>query len=186
MAHSDSVQITNQIHKKEDLNLEDNGVTKKEPGAFRTISEVADEIHVPQHVLRFWETRFPQLQPVKRSGGRRYYRVEDVVLLKYISELLYIQGYTIKGVQRLLTDDLLKTDQKENLDVKKDPSVPDTKDATEKQSDPDVTQENILQDSASDTQEELERLRKENLMLIDSLKGILVELQELRKIIADT
>lgn len=77
---------------------------RKAPTAFRTISEVADELHIPQHVLRFWETKFPQLAPLKRGGGRRYYRPEDVELLRQISDLLYIQGYTIKGVQRLLRD----------------------------------------------------------------------------------
>lgn len=77
---------------------------RKAPTAFRTISEVADELHIPQHVLRFWETKFPQLAPLKRGGGRRYYRPEDVDLLRRISDLLYIQGYTIKGVQRLLRD----------------------------------------------------------------------------------
>jgi DNA-binding transcriptional MerR regulator len=77
---------------------------KKAPNAFRTISEVADELHIPQHVLRFWETKFPQVKPLKRGGGRRYYRPEDIALLRRISDLLYIQGYTIKGVQRLLRE----------------------------------------------------------------------------------
>jgi DNA-binding transcriptional MerR regulator len=78
--------------------------TKKAPNAFRTISEVADELHIPQHVLRFWETKFPQVKPLKRGGGRRYYRPDDIALLRRISDLLYTQGYTIKGVQRLLRD----------------------------------------------------------------------------------
>ncbi|MCQ8241345.1 MerR family transcriptional regulator [Rhizosaccharibacter radicis] len=77
---------------------------KKAPSAFRTISEVADELHIPQHVLRFWETRFPQVRPLKRGGGRRYYRPDDIELLRRIAHLLYIQGYTIKGVQRLLRE----------------------------------------------------------------------------------
>src|ERR1700728_804568 len=77
---------------------------KKAPNAFRTISEVADDLHIPQHVLRFWETKFPQVNPLKRGGGRRYYRPDDIVLLRRIADLLYIQGYTIKGVQRLLRD----------------------------------------------------------------------------------
>src|SRR5271163_5235641 len=75
---------------------------RKTADAFRTISEVADELHVPQHVLRFWETKFPQVRPLKRGGGRRYYRPEDVLLLRRVGDLLYTQGYTIKGVQRLL------------------------------------------------------------------------------------
>ena len=77
---------------------------RKAPNAFRTISEVADDLHIPQHVLRFWETKFPQVKPLKRGGGRRYYRPDDIALLRRISDLLYTQGYTIKGVQRLLRD----------------------------------------------------------------------------------
>ena len=74
----------------------------KSADAFRTISEVAEDLDLPQHVLRFWETRFTQIKPMKRGGGRRYYRPEDVELLKGIRHLLYDQGYTIKGVQKLL------------------------------------------------------------------------------------
>lgn len=77
---------------------------RKGPLAFRTISEVADELKVPQHVLRFWETRFEQVHPLKRGGGRRYYRPEDVDLLRRIATLLYVKGYTIKGVQRVLRE----------------------------------------------------------------------------------
>ena len=80
------------------------GKPRKAPNAFRTISEVADELHIPQHVLRFWETKFPQVKPLKRGGGRRYYRPDDIALLRRVSDLLYIQGYTIKGVQRLLRE----------------------------------------------------------------------------------
>lgn len=76
--------------------------TGKSAAAFRTISEVSTELNVPQHVLRFWETKFSQLRPLKRGGGRRYYRPEDVELLQRIHRLLYAEGYTIKGVQRLL------------------------------------------------------------------------------------
>lgn len=75
---------------------------EKSPDAFRTISEVAEDLDLPQHVLRFWETRFTQIKPMKRGGGRRYYRPDDVELLKGIRHLLYDQGYTIKGVQKLL------------------------------------------------------------------------------------
>ncbi|MGD1016808.1 MAG: MerR family transcriptional regulator [Roseiarcus sp.] len=76
----------------------------KSPEAFRTISEVAEEMDLPQHVLRFWETRFPQIKPLKRGGGRRYYRPADVGLLRAIKALLYGEGYTIRGVQKLLRE----------------------------------------------------------------------------------
>ncbi|HBR68405.1 MAG TPA: MerR family transcriptional regulator, partial [Rhodospirillaceae bacterium] len=78
--------------------------SKKSAGAFRTISEVAESLNVPQHVLRFWETKFTQVKPLKRGGGRRYYRPEDVALLEKIHHLLYTEGYTIKGVQKLLRE----------------------------------------------------------------------------------
>lgn len=76
----------------------------KSAAAFRTISEVSDELDVPQHVLRFWEGKFSQVRPLKRGGGRRYYRPEDISLLRRIRDLLYSEGYTIKGVQRLLRE----------------------------------------------------------------------------------
>ena len=87
------------------LASESSRVSDKSPDAFRTISEVADDLDVPQHVLRFWETRFPQIKPLKRGGGRRYYRPDDVDLLKGIRHLLYGEGYTIKGVQRILKEE---------------------------------------------------------------------------------
>jgi DNA-binding transcriptional MerR regulator len=77
---------------------------RKSAAAFRTISEVANELEVPQHVLRFWETRFSHIRPLKRGGGRRYYRPDDVALLRRIKSLLYSDGYTIKGVQKLLRE----------------------------------------------------------------------------------
>jgi DNA-binding transcriptional MerR regulator len=83
----------------------------KAPDAFRTISEVAEELDIPQHVLRFWETRFAQIKPMKRSGGRRYYRPDDVDLLKGIRRLLYGEGYTIRGVQRILKEHGIKSVQ---------------------------------------------------------------------------
>ena len=183
MTQGNSVQIISQPNEKVDPDSEDNGVTKKEPGAFRTISEVADEIHVPQHVLRFWETRFPQVQPIKRSGGRRYYRVEDITLLKYISELLYIQGYTIKGVQRLLQEELLnnKVSDNEQLNFKSESDISITNESQSPNDDLTNTDENNQQD----LRKELEKLKNEKSMLIDSLKNVLVELQELKKIIAE-
>jgi DNA-binding transcriptional MerR regulator len=83
----------------------------KAPDAFRTISEVADDLDIPQHVLRFWETRFAQIKPMKRSGGRRYYRPDDVDLLRGIRRLLYGEGYTIRGVQRILKEHGVKAVQ---------------------------------------------------------------------------
>lgn len=94
-------QAHEQTEKVDDV-LTDDAAGKKAPGAFRTISEVAEELDVQQHVLRFWETKFSQVRPLKRGGGRRYYRPEDVALLKRIHTLLYTEGYTIKGVQKLL------------------------------------------------------------------------------------
>ena len=76
----------------------------KSPDAFRTIGEVSEELAVPQHVLRFWETKFPQVRPLKRGGGRRYYRPEDVALLRHIRHLLHAEGYTVRGVQKLLRE----------------------------------------------------------------------------------
>ena len=76
----------------------------KNADAFRTISEVAEELDLPQHVLRFWETRFPQIKPLKRAGGRRYYRPRDIEVLRAIKHLLYREGYTIRGVQRVLKE----------------------------------------------------------------------------------
>src|SRR6187399_3709983 len=92
----------------------ENAVSKG-PDAFRTISEVAEELDLPQHVLRFWETRFTQIKPLKRSGGRRYYRPDDVDLLRGIRQLLYGEGYTIRGVQRILREQGIKTVQNVTL-----------------------------------------------------------------------
>lgn len=89
----------------------------KSATAFRTISEVADELDVAQHVLRFWESKFPQVKPLKRGGGRRYYRPEDVSLLRDIQSLLYKEGYTIKGAQKLLR-------QKKTASAKSPPPEP--------------------------------------------------------------
>ena len=104
-------------------NLRRNG---KSRSAYRTISEVSEQIDVPAHVLRFWETKFLQIKPLKRGGGRRYYRPEDVTLLKTIREFLYSDGYTIKGVQRLLKDGLIKSASNQ-VDTKLD-MVPATAD----------------------------------------------------------
>ena len=87
----------------------DDGRADKAPDAFRTISEVAEDLNLPQHVLRFWETRFSQIRPMKRAGGRRYYRPADIDLLKGIRHLLYGEGYTIRGVQRILKEEGVAT-----------------------------------------------------------------------------
>ena len=94
-------------------------MSSKSPEAFRTISEVSKDLSLPQHVLRFWETKFVQIKPIKRGGGRRYYRPEDVKLLKGIKNLLYNDGYTIRGVQKVIkengTKKLLNVHSKNNV-----------------------------------------------------------------------
>jgi DNA-binding transcriptional MerR regulator len=105
-------------------------MSSKSPEAFRTISEVSKDLSLPQHVLRFWETKFVQIKPIKRGGGRRYYRPEDVKLIKGIKSLLYNDGYTIRGVQKVIkengTKQLLKSelDNKTFTEIKKDNSDP--------------------------------------------------------------
>jgi DNA-binding transcriptional MerR regulator len=93
----------------------------KSPEAFRTISEVSNDLSLPQHVLRFWETKFAQIKPIKRGGGRRYYRPEDVDLLKGIKNLLYNDGYTIRGVQKVIRENgsknILFSNNKANIKV---------------------------------------------------------------------
>ncbi|KKJ75887.1 transcriptional regulator [Kiloniella litopenaei] len=89
----------------------------KSAAAFRTISEVSGDLNVPQHVLRFWETKFPQVKPLKRAGRRRYYRPEDLKILRQIRDLLYKDGYTIKGVQKLFKEGAFKA--KNSLDTQK-------------------------------------------------------------------
>ncbi len=105
-------------------------MSSKSPEAFRTISEVSRDLSLPQHVLRFWETKFVQIKPIKRGGGRRYYRPEDVKLLKGIKSLLYNDGYTIRGVQKVIkeigTKKLLniQTENNDFTEIKKDTSNP--------------------------------------------------------------
>jgi len=90
----------------------------KSPQAFRTISEVSNDVNIPAHVLRFWETKFPNINPLKRSGNRRYYRPEDVKLIIKIKTLLYDNGYTVKGVQKLLKENDNKNNEKNNIKEK--------------------------------------------------------------------
>ena len=120
----------------------------KSAAAFRTISEVAEELAVPQHVLRFWESKFSQIRPLKRGGGRRYYRPEDVTLLRRIRQCLYGDGYTIKGVQRLLREGQLKpAEQIERAEEAETPTASLPQPAAE--------------DAASDLESVLKDLRKE-------------------------
>lgn len=125
----------------------------KSADAFRTISEVAQELEVPQHVLRFWESKFPQVKPLKRAGGRRYYRPDDVLLLRRIRQCLYEQGYTIKGVQKLLREGALKTDDIPRL------TLPTTAGVREG-------------DKVDDMRRELFELRRELLTLREELKKV--------------
>ncbi|MBC7952493.1 MAG: MerR family transcriptional regulator [Rhodospirillaceae bacterium] len=110
----------------------------KSETAFRTISEVADELDVPQHVLRFWESKFPQVKPLKRGGGRRYYRPEDVALLRRIRDLLYSEGYTIKGVQKLLREGGHKEPGAAKADA--DPQLPELQLSINEDDQPDITE----------------------------------------------
>lgn len=108
LAHDTAEKITgpltgHEIEKKKSDSAR-SARSRKSASAFRTISEVADILNVQQHVLRFWETKFSQIRPLKRGGGRRYYRPEDLELLQCIHHLLYVEGYTIKGVQKLLRE----------------------------------------------------------------------------------
>ncbi len=120
------------------------GQSAKSASAFRTISEVSDELDVPQHVLRFWETKFSQVKPLKRGGGRRYYRPEDLALLRRIRDLLYTEGYTIRGVQRLLRQSGVKAVLKaadEAQDVAAEPEETPVQQATVSQGGAVVTAE---------------------------------------------
>ena len=127
----------------------------KSPGAFRTISEVSNDLEVPPHVLRFWETKFPQIKPLKRGGGRRYYRPEDVALLRQIRQLLYNDGYTIKGVQRLLKEGALKNTAQLSVATANEPD-----------------KQKQLQNSTTSSQEKA------------ALRSIIDELQSLRKLLS--
>jgi DNA-binding transcriptional MerR regulator len=95
-------------NKMESAGPSERSKVSKAAGAFRTISEVSRELDVPQHVLRFWESKFTQVSPLKRGGGRRYYRPEDIRLLERIRDLLYVDGFTIKGVQKLIKEQGVK------------------------------------------------------------------------------
>ena len=125
-------------------------MVEKSPDAFRTISEAAEELDLPQHVLRFWETRFSTIRPLKRGGGRRYYRPEDVLLLKGIRHLLYDQGFTIKGVQRILKDQGVRNVIAIGDGRPMEPVVPHPADAEPAEAgvDPDLEVENLIEGRA--------------------------------------
>ena len=118
---------------------------EKSPDAFRTISEAAEELDLPQHVLRFWETRFSTIKPLKRGGGRRYYRPEDVLLLKGIRHLLYDQGFTIKGVQRILKDQGVRNVIAIGDGRPMEPAVPQAADAEPEELSADAEVESLIE-----------------------------------------
>ncbi|CAK7192448.1 hypothetical protein COMNV_00645 [Commensalibacter sp. Nvir] len=153
--------------------LTEKAPTVKEPNAFRTISEVSEKLHVPQHVLRFWESRFKQIAPLKRNGGRRYYRSEDIVLLKRISDLLYVQGYTVKGVQRMLENGELNSAPQQEIQ-----SLEKNLDAQLETKSSDGNKKTM---SDSILQNQLDTLKKRNLELNQFLQIVLEELHALRK-----
>ena len=136
----------------------------KSAAAFRTISEVAGELDVPQHVLRFWESKFIQVKPMKRGGGRRYYRPEDIDLLRSIRELLYTDGYTIKGVQKLLREGGVKAlAERRNSPAPPAEPVPRTRPEAVPEAQPapvaDTSEVEALKAALAELLEELERIR---------------------------
>lgn len=136
----------------------------KSAAAFRTISEVAGELDVPQHVLRFWESKFIQVKPMKRGGGRRYYRPEDIDLLRSIRELLYTDGYTIKGVQKLLREGGVKAlAERRNSPAPPAEPVPRTRPEAVPEAQPapaaDASEVEALRAALAELLEELERIR---------------------------
>ncbi len=138
---------------------------KKAQGAFRTISEVADDLDVPQHVLRFWETKFNQVKPLKRGGGRRYYRPEDVALLKHIHHLLYTEGYTIKGVQKLLKGQgknqiAAQVNAAEEGQVEAQPKIQAQEQANSQQSQPSANVYNLSDNQRSALEDMLSELKQ--------------------------
>lgn len=152
----------------------------KSATAYRTISEVSTDLNVPQHVLRFWETKFPQIRPLKRGGGRRYYRPEDVELLRRIQALLYEDRYTIKGVQRLL---------KEGRMSDPPPPLPEDADDGGGPLDPDRFPGDVTDDDREDDRDAGEdhqplpdAVRHEITMVLDELKSLQSVLSRLSEI----
>ena len=144
----------------------------KAPEAFRTISEVAEELNVPKHVLRFWEAKFTQLRPMKRGGGRRYYRPEDVALLRGIRFLLYDDGYTIRGVQKILREygprylieERYLSDETREAPKQRAPKIPDiaaeAAEARSRRKRPEISQAGADPEGLSDLLRELEACRR--------------------------
>lgn len=155
----------------------------KSAAAFRTISEVATDLDVPPHVLRFWETKFTQVKPMKRGGGRRYYRPEDVDLLRRIRELLYKDGYTIKGVQRLLRDGTAKGDfDDDDLADDDDDLLSAAADVEEGESDPDLFAAPVDAPEASESAPEAPEYALPR-ALRASIENTIRELLELRELL---
>ena len=152
----------------------------KSADAFRTISEVAGELDVPQHVLRFWETKFTQVKPLKRGGGRRYYRPEDVELLRAIRVLLYNDGYTIKGVQKLLRDGGIKSLRKPASDAEAEAGGKERRVPVFPPSPPDHRGASLTPPGTSEASPTRKPLDPETRSM---LKALLGELQALRDIL---
>ena len=152
------------IYTAENDGIEQGDNNKKAKGAFRTISEVADQLDVQQHVLRFWETKFSQVKPLTRGGGRRYYRPEDVAVLVKIHHILYKEGYTIKGAQKLLKG--LSKGQVAQLSLQRL--------ATE--------QSNTVQQSSNDTaQQPQQGLNTRQKAVLEAMLGDLIEIRDILK-----
>ncbi len=150
------------------------GRVRKSANAFRTISEVSDSLDVPQHVLRFWETKFSQIKPMKRGGGRRYYRPEDILLLRGVRDLLYIDGYTIKGVQKLLREGGVKVLQERAGGQDDGPA--------EAPAEP--PPEEALQTAPPTTAKPIEASQNSSTEPRDVLVNVLAELEELKSLIS--
>jgi DNA-binding transcriptional MerR regulator len=149
----------------------------KAPEAFRTISEVADELNVPKHVLRFWEAKFAQLKPMKRGGGRRYYRPEDVALLRGIRFLLYDDGYTIRGVQKILREQgpRFVMEQRPHAMADEEAGVPRDREI------PDVAAEAAQSRGLNHTRDLAERATR---LDAEGLRAVLDEIEACRRILA--
>ncbi|MDD3371399.1 MAG: MerR family transcriptional regulator [Alphaproteobacteria bacterium] len=141
----------------------------KSPTAFRTISEVAEGLALPQHVLRFWESKFQQIKPLKRGGGRRYYRPEDVKIIHDIKDLLYNQGFTIRGVQKLLRENGAASLSRAAINT---PQIPSTLQTTAQQTEPALSAKKYAPPSTDLSPDK----RRE-------IEGLLAELKSIRKVL---